>query len=431
MGTAARVGLIGIAVANSVLVARALGPAGLGQFYLFAQVVAVLAVVADGGLSNSAAAFFGRDSAALPYLHGLLLRILPLSAIATATVGGVALAALHGTVLPNVSYGLLWIAFGTLPFALYCNVCFNMLAGLGRIREASVAQLVGGTTWLGLTSLFVALFDGGVAVAAGVYGASLVMQAVVMVRMAVRIVGPPRTTAPAEGLARAFTSFALRAFPGAVAHLLLLRLPAFLLNVFHGPAAVGIFSAAQQLAEKSCLPAVAVQSAAYSGMSNRARDAATSAVNRFVRFCWWGMTAVVVVGMALAGPVVHLLLGARYDAAAPLLRVLLPGVLFSACALVLDTYFLNQLRRPGLLSILSVVQVAIVAGLGVLLIPHFAAPGAATSLALAQILGVLAYACWHLRASDSTLSDLVVLNDADRQALRHHTGLLLSQRPDG
>jgi O-antigen/teichoic acid export membrane protein len=123
--------------------------------------------------------------------------------------------------------------------------------------------------------------------------------------------------------------------------------------------------------------------------------------------------------------------GARYAAAAPLLRMLLAGVLFTACALVLDTYFLNQLRRPGLLSLLSVGQVAVVAGLGVLLIPRFAASGAAASLTLAEILGALSYACWHLRASGSTVRDLVVLNDADRQALRRHADLLLSRRRDG
>lgn len=431
IGTGTRVGLIGITVANGVLVARALGPAGLGQLFLFVQLVAVLAVVADLGLSNGAAAVFGRDDAVPSYLHGLVLRILPLSAIAVTAVGGTLLALLHGTVLPHMPLGLLWMVFATLPFAMYCNVCFSMMAGLGRIKEASIAQLLGGTLWLVLTGIFVLLMRRGVVVAAAVYGLSLVLQAGVMAVMAVRIIGAPTRTTPAVGTSRRFTSFALRAFPGAVAYLLVLRLPAFILNVFHGPSAVGILSAAQQLAERTLLPAVAIQAAAYCTMSSRDRQGATWAINRYVRFCWWGMTAVVVAGMVLAGPVVHVLLGREYGAAAPLLRVLLPGALFSACALVLDTYFLNQLRRPGLLSLLCGAQAIVVAILGAMLVPHFSSMGAAVSLTLAQCLGALAYALWHRRLSGTTLRDLVAPRATDLTAFRRQTGVLLSRRHDG
>ncbi len=423
IGGVSRASLVGIAVANAVIVARALGPAGLGQFYLFVQLVALLAVVADGGLSNSAAAAFDGNDAA-PYLHGLVLRILPLLAIATVAVGAPVLALLHASILPHVPLTLVWMAFATLPFALYCNVSLGMLAGGGYVKDASVGQLVGGATWLGLTGIFVVWLQGGVETAAGVYSVSLILEAAVLAVMAVRNFGAPTTTSPASGTARKFTSFAARAFPGAVAYLVLLRLPAFILNVFHGAAAVGVFSAAQQLSERTLLPAVAVQSAAYWTMSTRSRPAATSAINRYVRFSWWGMTAVVVTGMVLAGPAVHLLLGAQYRAAVPLLRVLLPGVLFSACALILDTYFLNQLRRPGLLSLLCAVQAVTVGGLGILLIPHFAATGAAASLTIAEILGGLAYGIWHMRTSGSTLRDLVGMNGDDLRSFRDQASLL-------
>lgn len=428
VGTATRVGLIVMALANAVLAARALGPAGLGQLFLFVQLVAVLAVVSDGGLSNGAAAFFGRNEAALAYLHGLVLRILPLSAVVTALVGGTALALLHGSVLPNLPLRLLWIAIAALPFALYCNVCFNMLAGLGRIKEASAAQLIGGALWLVLTAVFVVWLRRGVVAAAVVYALSLVVQAGILAVLALRAIGRPRLGAPADGTAREFTSFALRAFPGAVAYLLLLRLPAFILNVFHGPAAVGIFSAAQQLAERTLLPAVAIQSAAYWTMSSRPRQAATRAVNRYLRFCWWGMAAVVVPGIVLARPLVHVLLGREFDEAAPVLRLLLPGALFSACALILDTFFLNQLLRPGLLSWLCALQAVVVASLGMLLVPSFGITGAAVSLTVTEILGALAYAVWHLRVTDSRVRDLVVLNDGDLRAFRRQTGLLFARR---
>jgi O-antigen/teichoic acid export membrane protein len=52
-----RVALLFVVVANALLLARMLKPAGFGEYFLFIRLVSVLAALADLGLSQSVNAF--------------------------------------------------------------------------------------------------------------------------------------------------------------------------------------------------------------------------------------------------------------------------------------------------------------------------------------------------------------------------------------
>ena len=109
----------------------------------------------------------------------------------------------------------------------------------------TVSRFVGG---------FVVALKGGVKTAVIVYLSVMILQFVVMLTMQLKsrhqVVGEEKAT----DLAQDMLMFGLRAYPGSLGHLLLTRVPVFILNVTHGPAAVGIFSVAQQAVEKFCYP---------------------------------------------------------------------------------------------------------------------------------------------------------------------------------
>lgn len=418
IGVATRVVLIGVTLAVSVLLARALGPTGLGQFFLFVQLVAILAVVADAGLSSGVAAFFGRDVEANRYRYGVVLRALLVSVALTAAVAGTVLALGHEHILPRFPLTLVWLSFGALPFLLYSNIWTNMMAGMGRIPEASAAQLAGSVLWLVLTTVFVVNMGGGVLVAGVVYCLALMGQALLMGILAARLVGAPSSDPPHPGAGRELVLFAARAFPGALAYLLMLRLPVFLLNGFQTPAAVGIFSAGQQIVERTLLPIVAVQAATYRVMSSSTRTAAIASINRYLRLCLAGMVIAVVAGVVSAAPVVWLLFGEDYAGAVSVCRLMFPGVLFLTCTLLLDAFFLNQLGRPGQLSVLACAQVVLVFILALVLIPRWGPNGAAISLTLTELAGAAVYLRWHVAETGTKLRDLVAEPDDFRQAAR-------------
>src|SRR5439155_13131592 len=181
-----------------------------------------------------------------------------------------------------------------------------------------------------------------------------------------------------HGLAREMVAFGIRGYAGAMSSFLWMRATIFLLEGFHGPTAVGIFSIAQQLAERMLLPAQVVKDVIYREIASLDRDSATRATNRYLRLAVAGL-APLAFAVALVAPwLVRALFGVRYEASVAIFRVLFVGSVVMIVPTLLVPYFLGQLRRPGLLSTLAWVNVVINSSLAFWLVPKHADVGAAT-----------------------------------------------------
>ena len=97
-------------------------------------------------------------------------------------------------------------------------------------------------------------------------------------------------------------------------------------------------------------------------------------------------------------------------------------------ALLLDTYFLNQLRRPGMLSIVAWVNALISLTLALLFIPAFAERGAALALVFTQTFGAMIYFALYLRLSRARPAHLFCVHEKDLTALREQVGMILRGR---
>ena len=428
VGLGSRLALMGLTIINALLLARLLGPRGFGEYFLFLRVVSVLTVVADLGLSQSANAFFGRHEEWRDYLHQLILRFVPAFSVCTAILGGSVIWLAGDTLLPNLPGRLTWMAFAVLPIQLYTNIWISMMTGMGRIWQLNLVQLITGTLSLLMTLIFIVGLSGGVITAATIYAVAILVQSLIMISMALRINTGSAAGEPPRELPRQMLHFGLRGYLGSFSYILWTRVPVFLLNAFHGPAAVGIFSVAQQLVDRVLLPIQAVQDASYRKMSVLSSREATVSINRSLRLTWWGMWIVVLAGVLVAPPVIVLLLGQKYAASAEVCRLLLPGVAFMGAALLLDTYFLNQLHRPGLLSIVAWVNALISLALALLFIPSLAERGAAIGLVLTQVVGALIYFALYLRLSGARLTEMFLIRSDDLQLLRQQVGAMLSRR---
>ena len=429
VGLGSRLVLMGLTIINALLLARILGPRGFGEYFLFLRVVSVLTVVADLGLSQSANAFFGRHEEWRAHLHRLILRFVPAFSAATIMLGAIIIWLAGDILLPNLPGRLTWMAFAVLPVQLYTNIWISMMTGMGRIWQLNLVQLITATLSLLMTLVFIVALSGGVIAAATIYMAAILVQTLIMISMALRInAGANAREAPPRELPRQMLHFGLRGYLGSFSYILWTRVPVFLLNAFHGPAAVGIFSVAQQLVDRMLLPIQAVQDASYRKMSVLASRAATVSINRSLRLTWWGMWVVVLAGVAFAPPVIVILLGQKYAASAEVCRLLLPGVAFMGAALLLDTYFLNQLHRPGLLSIVAWVNALISLTLALLFIPALAERGAAIALVLTQIIGALIYFALYLRLAGARPVEMFFINGDDLKLLREQVATMLGWR---
>jgi Na+-driven multidrug efflux pump len=100
------------------------------------------------------------------------------------------------------------------------------------------------------------------------------------------------------------------------------------------------------------------------------------------------------------------------------MQILFVGSAFVALSLLLDTFFINQLHRPGLVSIVVWLKFALGLTLSLILIPQFGMRGAAIALTITQIVGALIYTVLYLRATDTHLRELLHLDKKDLALLK-------------
>src|SRR6185295_3749817 len=115
---------------------------------------------------------------------------------------------------------------------------------------------------------------------------------------------------------------------------------------------------------------------------------------------------------------VGLVLGSAYTQAIGVAQILFVGSAFAAVALLLDTFFVNQLHRPGLVSILAWLKFLLGLTFSLLLIPSYGVKGAAASVALMQIIGAAIYVYLYVRVTKSGLQDLLYIRAQDVALMR-------------
>ena len=413
VGLTLRVGLMLVVMVNALLLARTLGPQRFGQYFLFLRVVSVLAVLADLGLSQSANAFFGRHKGWRGSIHRVILKFVPIFWFVTTTIAGLTLWGLADVLLPNLSWSLIAMGFVVLPLSQYANLWNSMMLGMGRIWRVNLVQLAMCSLSLAFTIIFVVMLSGGVMVAATIYLSVMFLQFLVMLGMALRLSEDAVTDEPPAELAQTMLNFGLRGYPGSLFYLLWTRIPVFILNATHGAVAVGFFSIAQQMAEKTQLPVQAVQDVIYQKMSVLPRNLATLAMNRYLRLTWWGMIVVVLAAAFLAPWLVVPLLGPAYASVVQPTQILLAGVAFTGVSQLLDVYFVNQLHRPGMASILAWISVALGLTLAVVLIPTYSEKGAAWAVACTSIIGSVVYAGIYLSVTGTSIKEFLFIRKHD------------------
>jgi O-antigen/teichoic acid export membrane protein len=424
IGLGSRLTIMGVGVVNIVLLARWLGPASIGEYFLLLRLVAVLTVLADFGLKQSANVFSGHHEDWVGRIHSILLRFTLLSWVGTSIAGAGVIWLARDILLPDFPLKWIGIAFLILPASLYTNFWNGMMIGRGRIWQLNLVQLVISAASMVLTVLFIVYLSGGVLAAVMIYLLTTMIQAFMMIIMAYRS-SPARKVEdiPAD-LPRQMLSFGLRTHPGALSTLLWWNISVFLLNAFHGTAAVGIFSIAQQLVEKLLLPIQAMQDAIFKKVSVLPRHAATVAMNRYVRVTCWLMMILMLMGVILVPWIVMLLLGETYIRTAHIFRLLLPGTALISIPVLLAPYFLSQLRRPGLISILSWINTVTNLILALLLIPRLAEAGAAIALTTSQILGAVVALILYLRITQTRIKRLIYIDKEDVTIMRQQIGAI-------
>jgi len=370
------VALLLLAIANSAIIARWLGPAGKGALQLALLAPSLLNLLLGGGIGVANVYFAGARQLAVPQLtrnsvgFALLATLIGAIGVAIGIISGG-----YATLLPGVPLGIAALAMLAFPMGLLASYFTAILQGLQCIIQVNIINLLQGALTLVLTLVCVVglrlnLFGGVLAS----LGAGFVM--LVLVTGMVRREGGAFTPHWNGTVLRPTFAFGLRGYVGNVLQFFNYRLDVFIVNFFLGPAGVGIYGVAVALAELLWHLPHAVSFVIFP----KASASTPEVMNRFTPRVFGitlGLTALGGLGLALVGKLlIRVIYTAAFDAAYVAMLALLPGVILLGGAKVLTNEIAGR-GYPQYNSISSGLGLIVTVGLDLLLIPRFGILGAA------------------------------------------------------
>jgi O-antigen/teichoic acid export membrane protein len=402
--TLATQGLLLLAgVGSSAITARLLGTSGKGIVAMVTLVQGLLVLFFNFGIGVSNVQFAGsRRESATSLTTNSIGFALAMAAVGVPLVGGAAALGWLGPVLPRVPVGYLLIGIIGFPIILLGTYFSAILQGLQRIPESNLSNLAQAGASLVLVVIFVlglhwsvpgALLASVVAAAVG-----MTLRGVYLVRQGARL--RPGWNGPAI---RRMLAFGLRGQVGNLLQFFNYRMDVFVVNLFLGPSAVGVYSVAVTLAELLWqFPGAASQV-----IFPRAAGAAPGEMNRFtprVFVVALGVTLLGAIGLAATGRVlIRTIFSQSFSGAYVPLLVLLPGVVLLGAGKVLTSDIAGR-GYPQYNSVVAGIVLVMTIGLTLWWIPRYGILGAAAASSVAYAVAFIASLSIYRRVSRRALA---------------------------
>jgi O-antigen/teichoic acid export membrane protein len=397
----------------SIVLTRSLGPDGRGIYALLVATNVLLTYTSGLSIELACSTFLARGR----YTLGTVNTIALLLAGTLGLMGLIAITALYtvlsDSVFQNVPYVYIVIALLLTIFTIYLSYWNSMMVGLNRVIAVSkynLAASIGNTLFMVLLVGVLRLGIPGFLVA---WATSTVVGTIVALTWSVRM---DRLTWPPERKAlQDMVGFGLRLHGMAIAHHVFLRFDMFALNALAGTARVGYYSVATSLAEKLWVPLDVINQSSLARVAQLPRPESALLAAKLSRTAILMMLSMALPIAAISPWLIPFMYGRDFSEAVPPFVILLLGVLGFAVMMILNSYILGQMERPGLLSIVAWLQLIVSIPLYITLILWLGVVGAAIASALTYILAGGCTTYIFLRDSGLRVSQVLLPRASDFQ----------------
>jgi O-antigen/teichoic acid export membrane protein len=339
------------AFAVAIVVARALGPANRGIYFLAVLAATMIALVGNMGMASAAIAFGANQRVSLRQLHGLAI-------VFSISVGAIGAAILLGfehfwvtTVLKGVTTPILILVSASIAPLIYGAVVGAMLTGMGHVPAISVMRIALAILTPVLMVPAVLISNGSVVAAVSAWlTVTIAFTFSLGFYCSTRLAPPARPTMAAL---RQVTSFSLRGHVGTLAAQGFLRVDILFVSARLGPAAVGLYAQASVLAEQMSTVGHSAYSSSAQRLGSDPPKQAAELAAELVRVLMLVMVPIAVVLAILARPLMVLLYGERFASAGTPFAILLPGTVCLTLWYVISLYIYSSLRRPGTTTLIQ------------------------------------------------------------------------------
>ena len=380
---------------SSIVVARWLGPEGLGTLAVLNAMVALALQIGSAGLPSANTYFIAKDRTRLAaaWANSVFFAFVVGSLIAVAVFLG---AEIWPEFFGGVSLSLLMIAAFSIPFQLLTVLGLNVLLAMGRIGQLNFLDSL--SPALALINAVVVLvimratlptlvsFNTGAAIVL-----SLAMLSV-MGRMLVRQ-NEHRKFRPDPGLAKEMLVYGLKFYISIMAGVVIFRADLLLVNHFRGAGEAGVYAVAAQVSFLLLLLPGVIAALLFPRVAS-GHDSTGEFATQVTRYAS-AVMLIMCVAAAIGSFLLPYIYGAAFADSQFQLLILLPGIYLMGIESVLVQHFTGT-GLPAAIPAFWLITLAINLGLNLVLVPRFGARGAAlaSTLSYALISGLVAvYFC--------------------------------------
>src|SRR6266852_4261197 len=376
--------LVGM-VGSSVVVARWLGPVGLGTLAVLNTTVMLALQIGSAGLPSANTYFIARDRKSLGpvWANAVAFAIIAGAALAMAVVG---LAKIRPALFGDVPIRLVAIIAISIPFQLLILLGLNALLAMDRIRQLNL-----------LDSLAPALAFANAVVVLIILRANLTKLVVFNTAAAVGIalamvwaVGrlwtrqkERRACRPDVALLKKMLGYSMKFYVSIMASVVIFRADLLIVNHFRGAGEAGVYAVASQVSFLLMMLPAVIGMLLFPRVASAQdpRGEFAIQVTRHVTFVMLMVGAAAAAGSFL----LPLIYGPRFAEATIQLLILLPGVCLVGIESVLVQHFTGT-GLPVAIPMFWLITLAVNLGLNLALVPVLGARGAALTSTLSYAL---------------------------------------------
>jgi O-antigen/teichoic acid export membrane protein len=372
-------------VGSSVIVARCLGPEGLGSLAVLNTTIVLALSMGSLGLTSANTYFIAKDRKTLAPVWA--------NAIAFALCGGaliavavVALAKIKTTLFGGVSTELILIAALSIPFQFLLALGLNVLLAMDRIRQLNFLDAMAPAFALLNAIVVLVVLRSNLKVLVSFNTAATIVLSAGMLWAIGRLIGRQKERAafrPDGTLLRHTIGYGLRFCIPLMAAILIFRVDLLIVNHFRGAAEAGVYAVASQVANLLTMVPGVIAMLLFPRVAFYKDPRAEFAiqVTRHVSFVMLIMCATAAAGSFL----LPLIYGARFADATVQLLILLPGVCFIGIESVLVQHFTGT-GLPAAITVFWLITLVVGIGLNLALVPVYGARGAAVTSTISYAL---------------------------------------------
>jgi O-antigen/teichoic acid export membrane protein len=368
-------------VAIAIVTARSLGPAGRGAVALLILIPVFVVTFARLGIGHAINYHAGRWPR-----EQLISSVLALTLImgVSATVLALPVVLLvRDLVFQGIPLSFVWLACGVIPMALAQDYLVSLFQAIYDIRRRNILTVAGPVLNLLLLGVLVVALDLGVLGAILAYSVANGLVAAWSIGLVLRLLGraPIR---PARACMRQLVTYGLQSHLGLVFKELNYRGDTLLVSAFLGPAAVGLYSAAVNVAEMLWKLPEAVGIVLLPKVAQLEKRSAAAFAASVLRALVLPMLVSCGAVLLLGGHVVLFMFGQEFAGSVGPLLWLLPGVFAMAFWKIMANALVG-LGKAMTYSVSSGVALILMLSLDLVCIPWLGLVGAAIASSVSYV----------------------------------------------